>query len=532
MTSAPSQPKIVVFTSRLSYSVRRGLIEIDRAVPGASWLVLASSPRRSMAELMKSQWRNLRRNGWRWIPYQAADLLARAFARAETDDARAPGADSSMAALESRPRFRIVWCADLHSTETVAEVTAFGPDLGVSLAAPILRKTLFSIPRLGTLNLHKGKLPDYRGMPPAFWELWNGEKAVGCTVHCVDDGLDTGGVVAHKIVERAPYSTLRGLQLQLDEVGVQLMADAVRDVLGNRATLSPQTSGGRTYRKPTLKQVAALQSKLREPSPERFGAKELLKYSAGKVAFPLWSLCARHALARRITVLLYHRVSDDARDNLTVGIEQFDRQMEFVRSKCEPLSIDDVIAHDSVIPSSRKPLVCVTFDDGYLDNYVNAAPILLRHRVPAAFFVSTRIVGTHGRFPHDVKRNNPLIPVMQWDDLREMRRQGFTIGSHSMTHIDCAAEGAETVWQELVGSLSDLRRELELEDVLFAYPYGGRQHMTAERLELVKKAGYAACLSAYGGTNLGRVDRWNVVRRGIHWQFSHKAFALECLGLT
>jgi hypothetical protein len=56
--------------------------------------------------------------------------------------------------------------------------------------------------------------------------------------------------------------------------------------------------------------------------------------------------------------------------------------------------------------------------------------------------------------------------------------------------------------------------------------------MTPERLELVKKAGYRACLSAYGGTNVGSVDAFNVLRRGIHWEFSAEAFAVECLGLT
>ena len=84
---------------------------------------------------------------------------------------------------------------------------------------------------------------------------------------------------------------------------------------------------------------------------------------------------------------------------------------------------------------------------------------------------------------------------------------------------------------ELSDSRHRLRAELGASDIVFAYPYGGRQHMTPERLERVKEAGYSGCLSAYGGSNISRVDPWNVLRRGIHWAFSDRAFLLECLGL-
>ena len=73
--------------------------------------------------------------------------------------------------------------------------------------------------------------------------------------------------------------------------------------------------------------------------------------------------------------------------------------------------------------------------------------------------------------------------------------------------------------------------ELGIRDVIFAYPYGGRQHMTPERLELVKQSGYVACLSAYGGCNVRSVNRFNVLRRGINWEFSDRSFLYQCLGL-
>ena len=48
---------------------------------------------------------------------------------------------------------------------------------------------------------------------------------------------------------------------------------------------------------------------------------------------------------------------------------------------------------------------------------------------------------------------------------------------------------------------------------------------------MVRAAGYAGCLSAYGGVNIGGVDPFNVLRRGIHWQFSGPALLYQCLGL-
>ena len=235
--------------------------------------------------------------------------------------------------------------------------------------------------------------------------------------------------------------------------------------------------------------------------------------------------------APRATVLLYHRVTDEVRDLLTVGIEQFERQMGLLRRYFQVVSLADLFEWQAV-PRTGRPLVCVTFDDGYLDNYANAAPILMRHEIPATFFVSTGIVGTDRRFPHDIRCGNPPFPLMQWDHIRELQRAGFLIGSHTVNHIDCAAEPEEVVRAELEQSREDLRRELGMQRIIFSYPYGGRRHMTPERLELVKQAGYIGCVSAYDGSNVGRIEPFNVLRCAIHWEFSDRSFLYKSLGLS
>jgi peptidoglycan/xylan/chitin deacetylase (PgdA/CDA1 family) len=121
--------------------------------------------------------------------------------------------------------------------------------------------------------------------------------------------------------------------------------------------------------------------------------------------------------------------------------------------------------------------------------------------------------------------------MMEWEHLVEMHQAGFMVGSHTVNHIDCAASEEELVRNELLQSMDDIRSRTGAEEVAFAYPYGGKQNMSPERLEIVKEVGYAGCLSAYGGSNVGHVDRFNVLRRGIHWEFSDASFLCAALGL-
>jgi len=530
---ARSGQRIVVFTGDMSYTVRKGIVEIDDAIPGLKWLVLICSPRLSLRRVLRSQIQNLKRNGWRWIPYQVRDLWRRRASRGVPREPcdPVPGCEYTTKALRERPNIRIETVDDLHEVAAIECVRRFEPDLGLSLAAPILRRTLFAVPRLGSINLHKGKLPEFRGMPPAFWELWHDASSVGCSVHCIDDKLDTGHLLGESQVSRARHSTVKGLQLEVDEVAIGLTTSAVRAMLDGTAVPRPQQKAdGVTFRKPTLVQEAHLRARLAGPVgvPQRL--KSAVKDGLAAAVIGSHRLGLSRLLAPRVTVLLYHRVTDDVRDNLTVGVEQFARQMEWLAARCRVLSIEEVVAMDTV-PRSDEPLLAVTFDDGYFDNYWHAAPILRRYGIPAAFFVSTGIVNSDKSFPHDIGRGNPPIPKMSWDQLREMRRWGFTVGSHMVNHIDCAGEPEDVVRRELAQSLRDLREQLGVGYSIFAYPYGGRRHMTAERLEAVKEAGYVACLSAYGGSNIGRVDRFNVLRSSISNEFSDPCFQRLCLGL-
>jgi methionyl-tRNA formyltransferase len=75
------------------------------------------------------------------------------------------------------------------------------PDVGVIYGAPVLRQELFEIPRLGTLGIHHGRVPHYRGKKTTFWEIYNGERVAGVTIQRVNKGIDTGEIVRRGEVE-------------------------------------------------------------------------------------------------------------------------------------------------------------------------------------------------------------------------------------------------------------------------------------------------------------------------------------------
>ncbi|MBK6308435.1 MAG: hypothetical protein IPF47_23000 [Gemmatimonadetes bacterium] len=84
----------------------------------------------------------------------------------------------------------------LNSEECRTLLRTLALDLGILDGTNILKPETFSIPRLGCVNLHCGRLPQYRGAPPAFWELMAGEREVGVTVHQVSAELDAGAIYA------------------------------------------------------------------------------------------------------------------------------------------------------------------------------------------------------------------------------------------------------------------------------------------------------------------------------------------------
>lgn len=146
---------------------------------------------------------------------------------------------------------RIEFPPDIHSGDVLAHVRSLAPDLGLIYGSPILSPELFEIPTFGTLGIHHGKVPEYRGKKTAFWAMYNGEETVGVTIQRVNAGLDTGEIVKQMGLPIDGRS-LRVVWHELEASGLDLYIQAIVEVKRGTASYQPQVEKGKLYWDPKL----------------------------------------------------------------------------------------------------------------------------------------------------------------------------------------------------------------------------------------------------------------------------------------
>ena len=124
--------------------------------------------------------------------------------------------------------------------EYVERVRAMAPDIIVSVAAPeIFRREILGVARLCCINVHSGRLPTYRGMMPAFWQMLRGERAATITVHVMDEKLDAGGVLATQVFPIKARDSLDRVIKGTKRQAAHLLIRALRDLRAGRARPTP-----------------------------------------------------------------------------------------------------------------------------------------------------------------------------------------------------------------------------------------------------------------------------------------------------
>jgi hypothetical protein len=131
-----------------------------------------------------------------------------------------------------------------------------GVDVAVSLDNALIEEATFALPEHGTINVHHGAVPEYRGGPPVFWELADGLEQVGLTIHRIDGGIDTGPVLAEGTVpiarRRTLPATLGATIPTLHEASLDALEEVLRALARGDLEERRQPAGGRLRTTPTL----------------------------------------------------------------------------------------------------------------------------------------------------------------------------------------------------------------------------------------------------------------------------------------
>ena len=225
----------------------------------------------------------------------------------------------------------------------------------------------------------------------------------------------------------------------------------------------------------------------------RWWVKKAARRSVAAMSWgPGWLSLRRRFDARpQVRVLTYHRVRDAVRDPFSVTVDEFDRQMAWLRAELTVISLDDLLD----FLEGRRPLVndavLVTIDDGFDDLRTGALPVLVRHQIPAVAFITAGEMTTQSAMAEDRKLTR--------GDIAALAGHGVAVGSHAWDHRSLGRMTPDELVHQAEGSRSDLEAVAGYHPVAFAYPFGTRLDFNAASRTALCEAGYRCAFTSQHG---------------------------------
>lgn len=136
----------------------------------------------------------------------------------------------------------------VNSARFAEELRALNPDVLLVTAGPILKPRIFEIPKLATINVHRGIAPAYRGERTLFWALANNDlDNIGVTLHRIDRGIDTGSVLKYGYPALDPRDTEASITAKAMQLAAVMVGDALDEAELSGLHGATQPSAGRCY---------------------------------------------------------------------------------------------------------------------------------------------------------------------------------------------------------------------------------------------------------------------------------------------
>ncbi len=263
---------------------------------------------------------------------------------------------------------------------------------------------------------------------------------------------------------------------------------------------------------PEVQEVTGLELGLR--AVFNAGGEEASDYSEEELA-ALSSPLPEDAVDVHVPILMYHYVDEEPppagpyADGLTVRTPDFVEELEYLAENgYHTVSLADVyLAMAGLGELPAKPVV-LTFDDGGLDNYEVAFPLLKERGFVGTFFVITERVGVEGQ--------------MDWGQLREMADAGMSVQSHTVSHPDLTGVSDSRLRSELADSRAAIAEAIGEPGYVVCYPSGAHDERV---IEAVEAAGYVMALATDKGVELSPAAPFEITRARVQPYLPIASFA-------
>lgn len=304
----------------------------------------------------------------------------------------------------------------------------------------------------------------------------------------------------------------------------------------------------------------------------------------------LFRLCFRRLFIQQRGapfILMYHRVLNPAssayclQPGMFVSLKSFELHLRVLKKQYTVLPLRELLEGCFVKKKALKNCCAITFDDGWLDNYTNAFPLLMKYRMPATIFLATRYIGQdlwfweeevalylrknsqkfidaffksnltasqYGKMANLAGDSTEIIYLMKqldgeqrekivqqigarnlqienknrivinWDEAREMQGDGVDFFSHSHSHILLSGLDYDEAEKDIRTSLALLKKNVVTVQDIFCYPSG---RFSDKIIDILKDNGIKYALTTQRAPLTLSKDAFSVPRIGVHDDISH-----------
>jgi peptidoglycan/xylan/chitin deacetylase (PgdA/CDA1 family) len=287
-------------------------------------------------------------------------------------------------------------------------------------------------------------------------------------------------------------------------------------------------------------------------------------------------------------ILMYHRVLESVnkeqifvQPGMFVSKNTFSSHMEFLKSNFKILSLDELVQRIET-GQSLKSCCSITFDDGWIDNFANAFPVIKKYQVPATIFLATNFIGTEKlfwpeelclylqqqqknklSFPDSIKRvvknevvlkendiklldriienvkkldpderkniirelrstssiKTPKRLLINWHEAKTMLKSGLiNFGAHTANHVILDQVSLSQAEKEIIQSRKDIDKNLGLQTHHFAYPNG---NYNSDLIKILHRLGFKSAVTIRKGLLDNKTSFYEMPRIGVHEDMSN-----------